>query len=78
MNRTRRRPLALSCALAAAGLFLAGHLAAYSLFSPDRTWSCPPDYTVDNAGLPSPTTDRPASTGGASLPTAVPGRTTSG
>ncbi|HEX2224321.1 MAG TPA: matrixin family metalloprotease [Thermoanaerobaculia bacterium] len=51
MNRIH--PLALPCALAAAGLFLAGHLAAYSLFSLNRTWSCPPDYTVDNAGLAS-------------------------
>lgn len=50
---TRTRTLALSVTLSAAGLFLAGHLAAYSLFSPNRTWSCPPDYTVDNAGLPS-------------------------
>lgn len=41
--------------LALLGLLVAGTASAYVPLSPNRTWDCPPDYTVDNrpGGVPS-------------------------
>lgn len=41
--------------LALLGLLAAGTASAYAPLSPNRTWDCPPDYTVDNraGGVPS-------------------------
>ncbi|HXT51932.1 MAG TPA: matrixin family metalloprotease [Thermoanaerobaculia bacterium] len=48
----RRGALVLASAATGAGL-LAGTLSGYVLLVPNRTWDCPPDYTVDSAGIAS-------------------------
>lgn len=40
-------------ALVLGALLSAGSAAGYVLLSPNRTWSCPPNYTVDDTGISS-------------------------
>src|SRR4051794_12579346 len=51
------RPLRIlsSLLLGLGALFLAGSAMGYSFMLPRRTWDCPPNYTVDDTGIPSVT-----------------------